>query len=310
MQTLPLDLNEFTLVYPVTREFFMKSTLFKPLFMAMSVLLSTVFIFSACSDDSPTETPPVVEKEFSIEFEVLDVQGSPVEGIQLTLFNDHDFFQGKSKNRAAIRIQFTVAEDAPIVLYVNDAKGDTVNTLVHGWVQAGVHQVMWNGRDDREELQNSGRYTAQLRIYSEGSFLAYSDSLGILLSQPDADMFVATTNANGIIVLEDKTLFPQLFNLPDMMATDENGDELGLFTVTDTMHFYFRDAATMVTMHKMYNINENINRVTYVWDPLKESGSPLFQRVKTQNYSLVGVDQPVDKDFVNHLDNAFPNPFN
>ena len=123
---------------------------------------------------------------------------------------------------------------------VVDTNGDTVKTLVDEWSSAGQQYVMWNGRDNDDVLQNSGVFTLQMRVYSDETTLSFADSSGVLLGQPDSDMFMATTDSRGSIILDDIRLFPQLLNLPDMIATDENGDALGSFNVNDTMHALFR----------------------------------------------------------------------
>jgi len=279
-------------------------------FACISVIMLSTFMLPACSDDSPTVVPPVEDEEFSMEFKVVDTQGDPVEGIQLALFNDHDYFQGKNDEKAAMVVRFAMTTETRAVLYVNDVAGDTVQTLIDSQQLIGLHEVMWRGQDDFGTPQNSGRYQIHLRIYSHEETLVYADSLGVLLSQPDADMHIATSDNNGIILLEDKRLFPQLYSLPAMMATDENADFLGTFNVTRTMRAFFRDPNSMTTISAEFDIGPDTKHLTQVWGPSKATVGQKRQRAEKTDHIRPEAVDVIPLDFEQGLIVAYPNPFN
>jgi len=55
-------------------------------------------------------------------------------------------------------ISFSVSKDGPVTLDVFNIKGQKVNTLVNDIREAGVHQVVWNGKDATGRDVSSGVY--------------------------------------------------------------------------------------------------------------------------------------------------------
>lgn len=55
-------------------------------------------------------------------------------------------------------IQFTVPREGPVRLWISDAAGRTIRTLIHATRTAGKHSVLWDGRDDAGNLVSSGVY--------------------------------------------------------------------------------------------------------------------------------------------------------
>lgn len=288
----------------------MKKNGLKAIFLSIFAIICLGMGISSCSDDSPTVLPPVENDPFFVEFWVVDTAGEPVEGIQITLYNDHDYLQ-KSANKAVNKTRFSLAAEARAILYVMDVEGDTVRTLVHGVLPAGVHEVTWNGLDDGGFVQYSGRYEIHLRLYEDGTTVSYADSMGVLMSQPDSDFYFGTTYTEGNIGIDDKRLFPQLYSLPDMMAVDENGTDLGSFNVTGAMHAIYKDPIANITLHTMVNVVAGANVITQVWDPLKASpahpGSFLLESAGSEKPPVKSIPIP---DLVDGLLLAYPNPFN
>ncbi len=60
------------------------------------------------------------------------------------------------------RIRFVVPSDGVARVAIWDASGRVVRTLVDGQVRAGVHSVVWNGRDDASRPAASGVYFYRL----------------------------------------------------------------------------------------------------------------------------------------------------
>ena len=64
-------------------------------------------------------------------------------------------------------ISYQVSGDSDVLLKIYNVKGQIVNTLVNEFKSAGEHSIIWNGRDDREQLVESGIYLYQLKAGNE-----------------------------------------------------------------------------------------------------------------------------------------------
>ena len=59
-------------------------------------------------------------------------------------------------------LSFGLAQSQHVDLEVYDLRGYKVRTLVSGFLQAGPHSIVWQGRDDRGHAAASGVYVARL----------------------------------------------------------------------------------------------------------------------------------------------------
>ena len=64
---------------------------------------------------------------------------------------------------ATTTIEFQLADPATVELYVYDAIGQKVRTLVARHLTAGHYRTQWNGRDDAGRAVASGTYFYRLR---------------------------------------------------------------------------------------------------------------------------------------------------
>lgn len=207
--------------------------------------LAVLAWLSACDDDDPT-TP----EEFQVVVQVTDPTGNPVEGLDLSLTMQTDFFQdGKAgtaePGRPAVTIPFEVARACSIRLSIEDITGDEVRLLGQQSVPAGVHNWVWNGWDDRGEGLPSGVYTARLvMIDPDTDGVLLEETKVMLMAILDAGRYsVGTTDQDGRIVLTDRKLFPFLHDIEDILAVDETGNALGWIEITPTMRFQLFDLA-------------------------------------------------------------------
>lgn len=63
-------------------------------------------------------------------------------------------------------IQFQLAHTSDISVKVYNATGQLVKTLAEGVYSSGVHDVVWDGSNDKDEPVSSGVYFYQLTIKS------------------------------------------------------------------------------------------------------------------------------------------------
>ncbi len=59
-------------------------------------------------------------------------------------------------------IRFTLQETAPAKLYVYNIKGQLVKKLIDEVLPSGMHQIVWNGKDNNNRNVASGMYFYRL----------------------------------------------------------------------------------------------------------------------------------------------------
>jgi len=168
-------------------------------------LVALCLLAVACGDDDP-----VKPEEFSVTIQVTDPAGDPVEGLRVGLVNDHAFIpDGVSKARTSAVVPFQAAVEAQARLTIEDIEGQVVQSLDYT-ARVGSHSWMWNGMDDAEVHQPSGRYTAHIVLANVDTGLwMFEDRTDMLLSMLDPSRVpVGFTDQNGKLVLKDKKLFP------------------------------------------------------------------------------------------------------
>lgn len=61
-------------------------------------------------------------------------------------------------------IQYELTQTAPVLIRVFDVNGQLVSVLSDEVVDAGEHQVVWNGRDAQNQIISTGVYLAQMHV--------------------------------------------------------------------------------------------------------------------------------------------------
>lgn len=266
----------------------------------LALLVFTVLI--GCGDDDPV-TPP----EFQVTIQVTDPQGQPVEGLDLSLVPDTPFYQDGNQgsgDRPATVIPFQVAQASDIRLAVEDITGAEVRLLGEQPAPMGVHQWMWDGLDDEENRLPSGFYTAHLEVRDPSSGdLLYEHRVHMLMAIIDASRYsVGTSDADGKIVLTDKRLFPQLYDVPDIQATDENADPIGMIQFTPSMRFQLFDLINGGSMRFIEEV-DGAGTLEFTWtveEALAGSQGPA---------AGPATKVPIPEQ-TNRLGNVYPCPFN
>ncbi len=233
-----------------------------PLGQALWLTLTlTAFLLMGCADDDPATPAP-----FQVTITVVDTQGQPVEGLELSLVPDSPLYMdglkiGESAATDPIphpnelypvspnpfypvtRITFLKNHEGPYELSILDIEKNLVTTLGSGFAVAGVHQLQWDGRISIDQMAPSGVYYAHLELrQAEGLDPVYTAEQPMLLARWGAfSPPIAVTDADGRIVLTDLRLFPDLYDLEPFPAVDENGDQFGLVELSPTMRFYLTD---------------------------------------------------------------------
>jgi hypothetical protein len=257
----------------------------------LSVLLPAamlVFLFAACSDDEEPAAPPA---PFQVVLQVTAPDGAPVPGLELGLAPDSRFYmdgkQGAEEGPDAhgelgwpypspfypsAIIPFDLTQPGILRLTVEDIEGGPVRFLGERAADAGSHQWVWDGKNDEGTLVPSGVYYARLVLMDEDAGEVQVDfRREMLLAAFFADqVLIGTTDADGRLVIEDRKLFPYLYDLPLFPAMEETGAHMGIIEFTPTMRFYFTDPGTGTTLRFDGDV-AGTTTLKFVWDPEEAS---------------------------------------
>lgn len=257
---------------------------------------------ASCGDDDP-----VKPAEFAVTIKVVDPAGNPVEGLRIGMVNDTPYYQdGLQADKAVCGIPFQVPMNVSVRLTIENVEGQEIRELVFDELVAGWHRVMWNGLDDAGVHQPSGRYTVHMVATQLGTGQwVFEDRTDMMLAMLDWSRVPAGyTNANGVLVLKDKKLFPHLYDLPDMEATDENGEIMGKIELTPLMRISLGDTIAHQGMSFKKEVLEG-SVLEFVWNPHQPQSPP---EVGAEAPQTGPVNQIPPAEF--YLGRVFPNPFN
>jgi hypothetical protein len=262
------------------------------------ILMLLLVPLAGCDDD------PVTPPAFKVTVRVVDDQGDPVEGLDISLVPDTPFYQDGLKTpdyRPATVIPFQLAQASNIRLTIEDVTGSEVRLLGEQPAEAGVHHWQWNGLDDDEDSLPSGFYTAHLEVRDPSTNdLRYEERVHMLMAIISPSRYsVGTTDADGEVVLTDKRLFPHLYDAPSMPATDENGEIMGTIEFTGSMRFGLADLTGGGSMRFIRDVDAQ-DVLEFVWTANKADIVPAAHPDK----------DPIGPPVENDLGLVYPNPFN
>ncbi len=252
-------------------------------YLGVLFLMILPLILTGCDGDDGV-TPPA---EFTVVLQVVDSDGTPVAGLQLGLAPDSPFYMdGKSTKAEPFPFQieptyspnpfypvthlaFSLADISHVLLKVEDVARGDVAVLVDEIAAEGSHSVAWAGCDQNQEPVPSGVYYAHLVATVPGSDeVLVNQSQALLLAAFYAEqVLIGTTDQMGRIVLEDKRLFPYLFDVEPFTALDEEGNVTGTITLTPTMRFYLTDPGTGQTSRYLGDV-EGATELEFIWEPV------------------------------------------
>ena len=65
------------------------------------------------------------------------------------------------------RFQYNIPVDGIVSIKVYDILGKKIKTLVNQWKSAGVHNEIWSGQNDNNQMVSSGVYFYQVKVGDE-----------------------------------------------------------------------------------------------------------------------------------------------
>jgi len=194
---------------------------------------------------------------------------------------------------------------------IEDIEGRVIRNLHEMDILPGSHTWIWDGRNDAGDLQPSGRYTAHfVTMKLDTGELMFEDRADMLLSMLDPSRVpVGFTGLDGKLVLRDMKLFPQLYDRPDMTATNENAEPIGEFSPASMMRISLADTGGGGHMNFMMEI-AGATTLNLVWDPripVSANGPYLGER-EIPSVARLNKIEPDEPPFELRL--VYPNPFN
>ena len=60
-------------------------------------------------------------------------------------------------------IDYSLSESGNISVSIYDVSGRLVKTLANGFIDSGNHSLVWNGKDNQEQIVSAGLYICKLK---------------------------------------------------------------------------------------------------------------------------------------------------
>lgn len=248
---------------------------------------------------------------FSLRLTVVDDTGAPVEGIAARLYVPIPGVGPDAEaapRRAATAIQMVLPETALVRLEMLDFHGRSLRLMNLGLLVAGVHQFVYDGFDP-----DSGHLvgTTVLRCDMTASDpdtgeVLFEDSIHPVYC-PFGDVarlpVLGVTDATGTIMETDQTLFPGLYDLPELQLTDADGQAGETFTISNDVDIYLSDGGGWGRYP--VSIEDGLNEAVLVWGRPSEQLPPVGIRGAGASQDIP-VEPPTEFVLLPNV----PNPFN
>jgi hypothetical protein len=270
------------------------------------VLCATAFGLVACGDGN-------LGRAFSVDIQVEDIGGDPVEGLRVQLHIPIDGISIKAaEKRAKTVIEFSVPRQVYGELTILTVDGEIIRDLFAGDLPAGFHIVSFDGKDNEgAELFGTVPFLVEAVFYesAEGREVWRDTNACVLYTALDAgrQTVLGWTDEEGKLEIDEGAEFPFLGELPTFESHDEEGQPQGEFTLSSNVELRFIDESDGSYQVVIADITAFKNIVDVVWNPtvpsserLEEPSSPSRQK---------GVPE-VPGPAIFALDVCTPNPFN
>jgi len=269
--------------------------------------------FNGCSEQSTN--PDEDQNTFSFNVKVVDDNNNPIQGIMVGSHYYPSYplpKETRSNNflnpMAATTIKFSINQQSIADLTVYDLENINVKKIIDNQtLQAGVYSVIF----DATGLKGSV-YKIKLNIKDTmNQNILFTDSIySSLLHLDPAYCKMGITNSTGNFITNDKTYFPSLYTLPDLVRTAEDSPEpLGIFSITDQITIQLTD--TLLNITKVFNKTISKNKNEFVLK-FSEGTTAIYKIDGTKSLSPKSYVQSIIPKIKRYwsLEQSYPNPFN
>ena len=262
-------------------------------------------VAASCGEDGtgPEKTTPV----FGLALTVTDPGGAPVANLRIAAWNDLTLPMPRVSSPAATSalpaatMVFSLDRNAQVFMWAENVADEIVDSLLSGGILvAGSHQILWS-----PELP-SGVYKIVLLVRDpDGGGELFRDSVWAVLYRLDANVFGYTSTA-GKFSDNDKTRFPNLFDLPPLNSRDVTCTPGQTFAHLDSITILLTDTLTTQTQAFRAAIADGANNLNLVWNPSPTLPRPL--RLSNRPLAIGRRENAQPAEF--NLNGPCPNPFN
>ena len=294
----------------------MKSNCIKKYSMAGNIFLVTtllIFHISGCSEQSTN--PDKGLNAFSLSVKVIDDNNNPMNGIEIGSYYHTSIPLPKetktnnlSNPMAATNIRFSIMQECITNVEAYDLENVLVKKIIENQpMQAGYYSVIFNA----EGLKGSV-YKVRLVVRdTTNQNILFTDSIYTALLHLDpVPCKMGITSGSGNFITNDKTYFPSIYTLPDLIRTGENDPTpLGIFTITNEITIQLTDTLANVT--KIFNKTISKGKNEFLLK-FTEGNKSIYNITETDGINktsnIKSIIPKVKIDW--NLEQSYPNPFN
>jgi len=247
--------------------------------------------------------------EFSLEIQLLE-NNLPVAGVETYINNL--FWTGTNIDyRPATYFEYGTASAGQVFLYLDDLDNNIIDTLIYSVLEAGAYNYQLVTLDPPPTGVSVFSIVIDMgdEIISRYAVHATGIDFNTLTS--------FYTNESGLITINNQLLFPSLYDLPEITATDETGNYLGNFYIDD-----FIDKIQVVFLYndeyKSFDLNLTSYKNEYIFN--WEDGDYFYPNMIQNKVNVIKKDiintnsrDSLDLDDLPtelYLSNPYPNPYN
>jgi len=293
------------------------------------IVLTAALIFSSCQHETDPVRPG---DEFYLRISVATPDGAAVPGIRISAWNRLSFGAlSTMKRSSSLRVNpgstsfgFDLKSVCRATFTIFDLNDKLVRTLFDATANAGRYALIWDARDAQAAPVRTGVYKCRFAVRDTSSGApVFQDSIYAVLWQPDPAVSVlGWTSATGRFETKETLWFPNLYDLPLLIATLETDPTpVGSFTLLDTISIVLTDTTTNRQQYFQSVVKDGANDFELVWNP---PAARALAPARAQHFysgnspatpaspdsvvllSIVGIVLPPDW----RLHQNYPNPFN
>jgi len=266
-------------------------------------LIPLILILITCKG---TTSPD--QEDFSLTINVQDAGGNPISDLVVNVVNLIPGFGEWEYSRPQTTIFLVLIEQAQVELNIYDIERQHVKELISNTMEAGNWSVNWDGRDANDELCMPGIYYYSIEIYEENDLVFENEKLMYFYEFSNELFAIGRTDLEGAIFTDDTKLFPNFYDLPEIVRTDEEGNNLGTFAITDSVIIILTDPDTDASQNFVIVIDEGAQALDLIW----ETEENILEQENTGFQTIIS-DRDADDEIIPRqywMTQNYPNPFN